>query len=81
MNGGLRFMQGGAPQGGFSCGFAAIHLLPPTPPLQPSALAYVRWAVVSLPYGMGKSINFAPTLQNADQSKKKHPINQVLLCA
>ena len=28
VNGGLRFMQGGAPQGGFSCGFAAIHLLP-----------------------------------------------------
>ena len=52
-----------------------------TPPLQPSALAYVRRAVVSLPYGMGKSINFTPALQNAVQSKKKHPINQVLLCA
>ncbi|MBT9816574.1 MULTISPECIES: hypothetical protein [Agathobaculum] len=52
MNGGLRFMQGGAPQGGFSCGFAAIHLLP---------------------YGMGKSINFTPALQNAVQSKKEAP--------
>ncbi|GAB6115431.1 hypothetical protein [Agathobaculum butyriciproducens] len=52
MNGGLRFMQGGAPQGGFSCGFAVIHLLP---------------------YGMGKSINFTPALQNAVQSKKEAP--------
>ena len=46
---------------------------PPTPPLQPSALAYVRRAVVSLPYGMGKSINFTPTLPNAAQSKKEAP--------
>ncbi|MFR8409954.1 MAG: hypothetical protein ACLVB4_00725, partial [Butyricicoccus sp.] len=44
-----------------------------TPPLQPSALAYVRWAVVSLPYDMGKSINFTPTLQSAAQSKKEAP--------
>ncbi len=44
-----------------------------TPPLQPSALAYVRRAVVSLPYGMGKSINFTPALQNAVQSKKEAP--------
>ena len=45
----------------------------PTPSLQPSALAYVRRAVVSLPYGMGKSINFTPALQNAVQSKKEAP--------
>ncbi len=32
------------------------------------------------PYGMGKSINFTPTLQNAVQSKKKC-LKQVLLCA
>ncbi|MEF2864293.1 MAG: hypothetical protein U0N76_08090, partial [Eubacteriales bacterium] len=44
-----------------------------TPPLQPSALAYVRWAVVSLPYGMDKSIIFTPALPNAAQSKKEAP--------
>ena len=44
-----------------------------TPPLQPSALAYVWRAGVSLPYGMGKSINFTPALQNAVQSKKEAP--------
>ena len=45
----------------------------PHPAPQPSALAYVRWAVVSLPYGMDKSINFTPTLPNAAQSKKEAP--------
>ena len=34
---------------------------------------HAGWAVVSLPYGMGKSINFTPALQNAVQSKKEAP--------
>jgi hypothetical protein len=29
--------------------------------------------VVSLPYDMGKSINFTPALQSAAQSKKEAP--------
>ena len=45
-------LQDGALRSGFSCNFAAIHLLP---------------------YGMGKSINFTPALQNAVQSKKEAP--------